>query len=315
MAANRVPLPARVRAFASRGPAWAAYVAGLPGLLDALLEEWSLGVAGQPLSGHGSVVVPVRTDTGAAAMLKIAFADDEGEHEALALQRWGGHGAVRLLRADPHRRALLLERADTTDLHSVGVLEACDVVAGLYRRLHVPAPPQLRTVASYLGRWTEPLAALPRNAPVPHRLVAQALGLARDLEQDPSSAGVIVHGDLHYGNVLAADRVGEPGSWLVIDPKPMSGDPHYEPAPMLWNRWDELLAERGGVRAGLRRRLHALVDAAGLDEERARAWAVWRMVVDAYWTIEAAERGRRPMSDEDRLRVTVCLTIAKAVQD
>ena len=45
-------------------------------------------------------------------MLKVAWADDETEHEHLALQRWGGHGAVRLLRADPHRRALLLERVE-----------------------------------------------------------------------------------------------------------------------------------------------------------------------------------------------------------
>ena len=53
---------------------------------------------------------------------------------------------------------------------------------------------------------------------------------------DDASTGTMTHGDLHYANVLAADR--EP--WLVIDPKPMSGDPHYEPAPLLWNRWDEL---------------------------------------------------------------------------
>ena len=36
--------------------------------------------------------------------------------------------------------------------------------------------------------------------------------------------------------MLAADR--EP--WLTIAPKPLNGDPHYELAPMLWNRWDEL---------------------------------------------------------------------------
>ena len=63
-----------------------------------------------------------------------------------------------------------------------------------------------------------------------------------------------MHGDLHYENVLAGER--EP--WLVIDPKPMSGDPHYEPAPMLWNRMEELA---GDVRGGLRRRFHTIVDA------------------------------------------------------
>ena len=74
-----------------------------------------------------------------------------------------------------------------------------------------------------------------------------------------------------------ADDAGE---WLAIDPKPMAGDPHYEPAPMLWNRMDELTGPGavGSVRDGLRRRFHALVDAAGLDEDRARDWVVVRMV-------------------------------------
>ena len=72
---------------------------------------------------------------------------------------------------------------------------------------------------------------------------------------DPASTGTLIHGDLHYENVLAADR--EP--WLVIDPKPMSGDPHYEIAPMLWDRWDELA---GYVREGVRRRFHTLSEAA-----------------------------------------------------
>ena len=36
--------------------------------------------------------------------------------------------------------------------------------------------------------------------------------------------GTLVHGDLHYANVLAADR--EP--WLVIDPQPLSGDPRRQ---------------------------------------------------------------------------------------
>jgi streptomycin 6-kinase len=55
----------------------------------------------------------------------------------------------------------------------------------------------------------------------------------RDLLADPATTGTLVHGDLHYANVLAGDRE----AWLTIDPKPVSGDPHFEPAPMLWNRF------------------------------------------------------------------------------
>ena len=94
---------------------------------------------------------------------------------------------------------------------------------------------------------------------------SRRFALSRELAADPATTGRVVHGNLHYENVLAADR--EP--WLAIAPRPMNGDPHYELAPMLWNRWDEL---SGQIRGGVQRRFYALVDAAGFDEERARAW-------------------------------------------
>jgi len=298
-----------VLAFAERGPEWAAFVDRLPGLLRDLSVEWGLVVDGPPTHGYCALVVPVLAD-GVEAMLKVAFPDDESEHEALVLQHWGGRGAVRLLRADPHRRALLLERLHQRDLTELWDVEACEIVGGLYGRLHVPAPPQLRTVASYVQRWTAALAALPRDAPIPRRLVEQAQSLARDLTADSGGAGRIVHGDLHGENVLAADR--EP--WLVIDPKGMSGDPHYEPAPLLWNRWDEVVGS-GDVRDAVRRRFHAVVDAAGLDEERARDWVVVRMVLNAHWSVEDAQRAGRSPDAEDRAWITRCISIAKAVQD
>lgn len=279
-----------------------------------LLGEWQLTADGAAMTGHCSLVLPVRTASGGPAVLKVTVPDDvESEHEHLALQHWGGRGAARLLRADPRRRALLLERLHPEDLTGAWDLTACEVVAGLYPRLHLPAPPQLRTVTSYVERWVAALGTMPRNAPIPRRLVEQALFLARDLVADPASTGRIVHGDLHYENVLAGDR--EP--WLAIDPKPMSGDPHYEPAPMLWNRAEELAAPGSGesLRGGLRRRFHTIVDAAGLDEPRARDWVVVRMVLNAHWSVEDAEREDRRLTASERDWVTLCIAVAKAVQD
>ena len=261
------------------------------------------------MHGFCSLVLPVRTASGTPAALKITFdGDDESEHEGIALQRWGGHGVVRLLRADPHRRALLLERLHTEDLADLWDIEACEIVGGLYARLHVPALPQLRTLTSYVERWTDNLQQMPRNAPIPRRLVEQATALARAFIADEASTGVMVHGDLHYANVLAGDR--EP--WLVIDPKPMNGDPHYEPAPLLWNRWDEL---EGDIRGGVRRRFHAVIDAAELDEDRARDWVIVRMVLNAHWSVADAQRAGRALDPDEQDWITRCIAIAKAVQD
>ena len=110
-----------------------------------MVEEWELRRDGDEFwHGYCSAVLPVRTAEGAPAVLKVSFdGDDESAHEALALQTWGGHRAVRLLRADPRRRALLLERLGRRDLGDLPVLDACAEVAGLYGALHVPAPPRV----------------------------------------------------------------------------------------------------------------------------------------------------------------------------
>ncbi len=304
-------LPRAFLAMGERDGSWEPWLAALPRLVRDVAEEWQLGFDGEPRHGVCALVVPVRTSSGRPAALKASWPHEEEEHEHLALQTLHGRGMVRLLRADPRRHVMLLERLHAdVDLRGPSDVEACEVVAGLYRRIHVPAPPQLRTLPSYVERWTARLARLPKDAPVPRRLVEQAVSLGRDLVADPRSVGTMIHGDLHYENVLAADR--EP--WLAIDPKPMSGDPHYEPAPMLWNRWDEVVAS-GDVRAAVRRRFHALVDAAGLDEDRARDWVVVRELHNALWTIEDAAAAQRGLDARDRAFLTRSVTVAKAVQE
>jgi streptomycin 6-kinase len=255
--------------------------------LDDLVAEWELRADGDAVSGSRSVVLPVRTADGTSAALKVG----SSEHEHLVLRRWNGDGAVRLLRADPHRAALLLERLQPESLVGLSDVDACEVVAGLHRRLHIPAMPQLPTLASLLEQWADDFASLPRSAPIPHRLVEQAIGLCRELARDRGDR--VLHGDLHYGNVLAADR--EP--WLAISPKPLNGDPQFELAPMLWHRWDELA---DSVRFGVQRRFYALVDAAGFDEDRARGYVLVRVV-------------RQATLDPDNL--TRYVALAKAVQD
>jgi streptomycin 6-kinase len=304
-------IPSALAGYADRGPDWAAWVDSLPRLVRDVVEEWGLGYDGPPRHGECALVVPVRTGDGCPAMLKLSFPDDESEHEYLGLRTWQGNGAVRLLRADPNRWALLLERLHAgEDLTGLWDIDACEVVAGFYRRLHVPAPPQLRPLTSYVDRWTEDLAGLRRSVPVPHRLVEQAVSLGRSFVADDATDGTMIHCDLHYFNVLAADR--EP--WLVIDPKPLSGDPHYEVAPLLWNRWDEVV-ESGRVRDAVRRRFLTVVDAAGLDEARARDWVVVREMHNALWTIQDARARDRALGPEDRDWLTTSIAVAKAVQD
>ena len=142
-----VTIPPGLLAQQELGEDWARWLHRLPRLTDDLLVEWRLTPVATALHGFCSLVVPVVDRDGAPGALKVTFdGDDESLHEGLALQHWGGRGAVRLQRADPRRRALLLDWLPGPDLGDVWDIEACETVAGLYGRLHVPALPQLATV-------------------------------------------------------------------------------------------------------------------------------------------------------------------------
>ncbi|GAA3609886.1 aminoglycoside phosphotransferase family protein [Microlunatus ginsengisoli] len=300
-------LPSALRTSGAGRPTWAAWLTRAPRLLDDLIGDWRLGVDGPPRAGSCAVVVPVRAEDGRAGVLKLSWPHWEAETEHLALRAWQGDGAVQLWRADPRRFALLLERADLDrDLNQEPVLDACEVVAGLYRRLHRAPLPQTRRLSELCREWAERLTLLSRTNLVPRRFVGQAERLLRDFADDPATDRALIHTDLHYANVLAADR--EP--WLAIDPKPLAGDPAYEVAPLLWNRWDEVLAA-ASPRQALLARLYAVVDAAGLDEDRVRDWVVVREVCNVLWAHEDQLHAGTPVRPD---AVTTATTILKAVQ-
>jgi len=255
-------------AYAVSGAEW---LRQLPRLLADLLDAWGLTVDGPTGWGTAAVVVPVTTPEG-AAVLKVTWPHFEARTEHLALRHWDGHGAVRLLRADPRRFALLLERLDsTTDLTGVPIDEACGVIGDLLAQLASPAIARTPTLSAYAARQ---LASAPREpGGVPRRFVDQARYLLEDLGIDPAVDARLLHTDLHYVNVLRGQR--QP--WLAIDPKPTAGDPAFEIAPVLWNREDEL-GTGSSVRWNLRRRLEIVCEHAQIDEDRARGWTIVRLV-------------------------------------
>jgi streptomycin 6-kinase len=277
------------------GDAWLRL---LPRRVEESLAEWDLTVDGSSMHGVCALVVPVRRHDGSAAVLKMTWPHADARHEHLALQHWRGRGAVRLLAADPARWAMLLERLDSDhDLYSVPIDEACTVIGTLLLQLDHEALPQLARLSGHADVMAQRFAAAP--AVIPRRFVEQARSLLSELVADDAIDSRMVDTDLHFRNVLAAER--QP--WLAIDPKPLAADPAYAVTPALWNRWAEAVAS-GDLRRHLRRRLSIICDSGGLDEERARAWSIVREVQMGQWAV----------SGDDVDGLTKAITIIKALQ-
>jgi streptomycin 6-kinase len=275
-----------------------AWLASLPRLVEGSLTEWDLTLDGDAMHGSSALVLPVRRRGDSPAVLKITWPHADAEHEHLALQRWAGNGAVRLLAANPGRWTMLLERLHNgRDLYDIPIDEACRVIGDLLRQLDHVALPQLSRLSEEAAGLVERLGSAPPA--IPRRFVDQARALLADLLTDAAIDSRMVHTDLHFWNVLAADR--QP--WLAIDPKPLSADPAFAVTPALWNRWQEAVAS-GDVRRHLRRRLSIICESADLDQERARAWSIVREVQMALWAVD----------DHDADELTKAIAIIKAMQ-
>ena len=226
------------------------------------------------MHGEWGVVIAVR-GAEKPAVLKLTWPDEDNplKRVVTALSLWDGRGAVRLFRVDSARQALLLERLDAAaTLENVAVGEALGVAGRLLRRLAVPAPtdfPSLEAVARRIAatlpeRWER------HGRPMPWRVVERAVDLA--LELTPSARSLIVNWDVHYSNVLRAERE----AWLAIDPQMVAGDVEYSVAQLLWWRLEDI-----EVQGGVSWALDILIASAELDAERTKAWAYVRTL--DYW--------------------------------
>ena len=205
--------------------------------------EWGVEL-GEPFAlSRYSFVAPAGDD----AVLKVTPAeDDESDQEADALELWGGRGAVRLLRRDRGRRALLLERARPgTDISELREDEATAIAVEVGLRLWRPAAEPFRWIGDHVPRWLDRAEQSDQDGreliPLARKLYA-SLEVGRD---------VLVHGDFHHHNILrAGDR------YLSIDAKAMLGEPEYDVPSFLRNPLLVPYGDRnhraptGGVRGG-----------------------------------------------------------------
>jgi streptomycin 6-kinase len=271
----------------AKGVAW---VGRLPALVAECERRWSITVGPpfEPLS-YNYVAPAVRAD-GTHAVLKVGFPCGELMSEIEALRLCDGRGTVRLIEFDREAGALLLERLEPgTPLASVTDDEEATAIAVQVMRQFwrpVPSGHPFRSLAD----WTAGLRRLRAQfgggtGPFPAARVEEAEALFAEL-LGTMAAPVLLHGDLHHENILAARR--QP--WLAIDPKGIAGEPAYETSAFLLNRVPS------GPEAGrvLTRRVDQLAEALEVDRARIRGWAIAQAVLSAWWSLEDHGHGWEP---------------------
>jgi len=257
----------------------------LPRLVAELVEEWSLELELPFEPARISFVVPVRCEDGSAAVLKVNFPEPESEREADALACWNGAGAVRLLARDGERRALLVEPClPGTPLWEVEEDQANEIAAGVLSELWQARPTgEFRALADEAARWAESLPATWDDAgrPFEPALLDEAVAFLRG--GPGREDAVLLHQDLHGGNVLRSDR-----GWLAIDPKPLAGERAFDVASLLRDRRDDLARDPDPA-SRVRRRLYFYSERLQLDRERVRGWGIAHALA---WGFE----GGRPLA-------------------
>jgi streptomycin 6-kinase len=104
-----------------------------------------------------------------------------------------------------------------------------------------------------------------------------------------SQEPILLHGDLHHGNILSAERE----RWLALDPKGIVGEAAYEVGALLRNPMPQLLKDLHPGRI-LARRVDQLAEELGFDRERLLSWGIAQAVLSAWWSYEDHGHGWEP---------------------
>ncbi len=263
MDGDRVPPPEVIDTLRHE-PRGASWLTSVGATARRVAERWGLTLGAVLPGGMVSLVVDATTSAGTPVVLKLQYPHRECAHEADALARWDGNGAIRLLDHDRDDHALLLERCEPGRRLSESLTGplALEVMIDLLERLLVPAGAPFTTLTDECERWVASLTA-ERGTYFDADLTDLAIEWLGDLAPTQRDA-VLVHQDLHGDNVLRAHR--EP--WLAIDPKPLIGEREFAVAPIVRS------CELGHSRTEAVDRLDRLSERLGLDRERARRWTV-----------------------------------------
>ncbi len=219
-------------------------------LVEEIARDWQITVGKSLSGGSAAFVARVTTRDGSPAVLKIALPPADVNTfliSQVALTFEGGRAYVRLLQADPERRALLLEALGPilADLQ-LSSQRQIEIICATLKASWVRVPPGTALMnGKEAAEWhTNFISKLwsQLGQPCSRQAYQTALRFTanRAKSYDPATA-VLVHGDAHSNNTLQT-LSNEPGNgaFKLIDPCGVIAEPACD-LGVLMREWPEEL--------------------------------------------------------------------------
>ncbi|SCF07530.1 streptomycin 6-kinase [Micromonospora haikouensis] len=224
----------------------------LPQRLTDLVAEWGLDLGEQLKSGNSSVVFRCTGPQG-EAVLKLSPDSYAVREEVDMLRQFGPSGRVPVVLAAARGAVLLESIRPGTLVEKMAQPPTPADYADFLTDLHAAGDPA--AAPRQLTDWIDVLfnSAVRRGADL-----AGSKRLRDDLFAVPTET-VLLHGDLHLGNVLSGGARG----LVAIDPMACAGDPCFDAVDYVLEGLD---------RAEMVRRRDELAAAAGIDVDRLDMW-------------------------------------------
>ncbi|WP_343319598.1 aminoglycoside phosphotransferase family protein [Arthrobacter sp. TMP15] len=245
------------------------------GTVPAYMDRWAIGQRGDMVITPSSWLVPGRWHD-RNVMLKVARVAEEARGGRV-LGWWAGCAAVDvhevtdqavLMDLASGQRALTAMCQAGRDDETTSIL--CETIASLHG---VPdkssAPRDLVPLALWFQDLIAPHAAKPHGGNL-----ERAATMAQELlEASAAEAHVVLHGDLHHGNVLDFN-----GRWRAIDPKGLFGHRAFDYANIFCNPSTDVALKN------FHRRLAIVSEHSGLDVDTVRSWVIAWCALSVVWS-------------------------------
>jgi streptomycin 6-kinase len=265
--------------YGTRGKDW---LASLPKISADLAAQWHVTDI-KPFSNLTFHYVVRGMQYNRPVVIKMRIDGANAEREAAALRCYAGSGSVKLLEFSKAQGALLLESVQPgtvlknvcKDNEDAAIGSAAAVIKKMHSavRSRVDLGYQFPTVSEWL-------TVLDKDLGLPKEFVMMARQLADELLLS-SQDTLLLHGDLHHGNILKSER----GQFLAIDPKGVIGDPVFELGAFIRNPMPELLA-MPQVSQVIEHRIEKFAQLLDFDAQRIRQWSYVTAVMAAAWAVE-----------------------------